>query len=160
METITCRKELRKFVVGKVLDVGIKDAFFWGGRKPDNVVGLDLKNYGFTDVIGDARALPFKDKSFDTVVMTEVIEHIPPEDRDRVIQELQRVARKIIIISAPSREEINLHDNEEFNPHWRNPEWLFDLQSFVSLVQKFRGRKRVFRISNKFYEGFGAVIFL
>jgi ubiquinone/menaquinone biosynthesis C-methylase UbiE len=44
--------------------------------------------------------LPFPDKSFDSVVLFEVLEHLP--DPVSVLTEAQRVARKNIIITVPN----------------------------------------------------------
>jgi hypothetical protein len=48
----------------------------------------------------DARFLGFKDKSFDVVLLFEVIEHIP--HYDEVLEEAYRVARKHILITVPN----------------------------------------------------------
>jgi hypothetical protein len=48
----------------------------------------------------DARFLGFKDKSFDMVLLFEVIEHI--RHCDEVLEEANRVARKSILISVPN----------------------------------------------------------
>ncbi len=158
---ISDRKELRKYVKGRVLDIGIKDGYFWNQNKPRNVIGIDLIYYkGFVDLIADARYLPFKDKSFDTTVITEVFEHINPKDREKVIREIERVTKEVVIISAPSRAEINMYDNEKIHPHRKNPSWLFDDESFIKLVDKFEGKKLLFYIRGMYYEGYGCVIFL
>lgn len=49
--------------------------------------------------------LPFPDKSFDTVIMFEVLEHI--KNPLGVLKEVQRVARKNIIFSVPNCEGYN-----------------------------------------------------
>ena len=49
----------------------------------------------------DLTALPFRDKQFDYVVLSHVIEHIPAEDLDRAVRELIRVAHAGYI-EAPS----------------------------------------------------------
>ena len=46
--------------------------------------------------------LPFPDKSFDSVIMFEVVEHLP--DPIVVLSEARRVARKNIILSVPNCE--------------------------------------------------------
>lgn len=163
---ISGREELTSFAVGKILDIGIGDAFPWRGVKRKNVIGFDIQFWeNFVDVIGDARHLPFKDKSFDTVTCFEVIEHIPPTDRDIVLKEMERVARDIIIISVPSRHEVNfrargMEDWRTINPHWKHPDWLFDDNLFINLVEKINGTKLLFKIKNMHYDGYGAVIYL
>jgi SAM-dependent methyltransferase len=53
------------------------------------------------NIIGDAGRLPFHDQTFDTVVMLEILEHLP--DPTIAIQEARRTLKKdgILILSAP-----------------------------------------------------------
>lgn len=52
--------------------------------------------------VGDARKIPFKPQSFDTVMMVEVIEHLRGEkDVLRALQESCRVARKCVAVTTP-----------------------------------------------------------
>jgi Methyltransferase domain len=53
-------------------------------------------------VLASATNLPFDDKSFDGVVVSDVLEHIPPDQRTFVIMEALRVARRIAIFGFPS----------------------------------------------------------
>ena len=48
---------------------------------------------------GSLYKLPFSDNSFDTVVCSEVLEHL--EDTDRAISELKRVTRRHVLITVP-----------------------------------------------------------
>jgi len=43
---------------------------------------------------------PFKDKTFDTVIMFELIEHVV--EPDKILKEAKRVAKKSILISVPN----------------------------------------------------------
>jgi hypothetical protein len=49
-----------------------------------------------------ATALPFSSSSFAAVVVSDVLEHVPPELRTTVVQEALRVARKLVIFGFPS----------------------------------------------------------
>ena len=50
-------------------------------------------------VRGSVENLPFKDNSFDLVLCSEVLEHIP--DWKKALSELQRVSRKYIVLTIP-----------------------------------------------------------
>jgi len=45
--------------------------------------------------------LPFKDRAFDAVVVSDVMEHVPPEERREVVAEVLRVARKVVVFGYP-----------------------------------------------------------
>lgn len=44
----------------------------------------------------------FPDKSFDAVVMVEVLEHLEKSDGERLLSEFERIARKKIVITCPN----------------------------------------------------------
>jgi dolichol-phosphate mannosyltransferase len=91
----------------RVLDIGcgsskiIKDI--------PQMVGLDINHRtlrylskdGYKVVEGDITSLPFKDGSFETVICSQVIEHIPQEKFD--LKEIKRVLQKdgILILGTP-----------------------------------------------------------
>lgn len=45
--------------------------------------------------------LPFKDGAFDAVVVSDVMEHVPPRQRQEVVAEVLRVARKLVVFGYP-----------------------------------------------------------
>ena len=53
-------------------------------------------------VVADAQDLPFEDASFDAVVTVDMLEHVAPEGRGRVLRELARVARRRVIVACPT----------------------------------------------------------
>ena len=79
--------------------------------KPKNVVGVDLfekyireaKKDKLHDkyVISDIRKMKFPAKSFDIVIASHVIEHLPPKDANKFIKDLERIAKKQVIIATP-----------------------------------------------------------
>jgi len=52
-------------------------------------------------VIAHARRLPFRDASFDAVVLSDVLEHVDPGARSDVLGEVLRVTRKLAVIGFP-----------------------------------------------------------
>ena len=57
-----------------------------------------------TPMIASAAELPVKDNEFDVVLASDVLEHVPPDLRQTVIDESLRVARKLVIFGFPSGE--------------------------------------------------------
>jgi len=88
--------ELLKYVVGSVLDVGCANK--WVKDYISNeYVGLDIS---FSpDVYGSALYLPFKENTFDTVLLIDVIEHTT--EPFRCLLEAKRVGRDRILFSVP-----------------------------------------------------------
>jgi len=82
----------------KVLDVGCASMLFkpFVLAKNAEYTGLDLAENFKPNIVASADNLPFKDKSFDWVVLADILEHIPnPED---AVKEACRVGRKVIAV--------------------------------------------------------------
>lgn len=94
-----------------------------------NIVGLDISDRhlgfcrGLNVILGDAHNIPFASDSFDLVIATEVLEHVPYPDT--VVLEVKRVTRKWAIFSVPH--QLDLAD---MKIHLRR----FDMVSFESLL--------------------------
>ncbi len=103
----------RSLPTSTILDAGCAEGFVsqrlleeWPGAQ---VVGIDVDIGALTRGqrlnpvtrfgSGDITSLPFKDKSFDLVICTEVLEHLPhPES---ALSELQRMTRRYCLLSVP-----------------------------------------------------------
>jgi hypothetical protein len=75
---------------------------FWSGP----FVGCDLTFptppvRNMCAVLCSGERLPFPDSIFDAVVVSDVIEHIPPQVREAVVVEALRVARRVVIFAYP-----------------------------------------------------------
>jgi len=66
-------------------------------------------------VVGDARNLPFDDNSFEYVVSSDMLEHISKEDREKVVSEMIRVAKKFVLFGFPSGEKSHEYEKKIFN---------------------------------------------
>lgn len=81
-----------------ILDVGCGEGRFLT-LNPDKITGIDWNSLsakkcalnGYNVVIGDIRNLPFKDKVFDGVHCSHVIEHFPPNEAHQILSEIDRV---------------------------------------------------------------------
>jgi len=71
-------KQIKKFANGKILDIGFAD---FPNSTINGLIGIDLKttlkpsNY-YSVSRADALKIPFKKESFDTVIASELIEHL------------------------------------------------------------------------------------
>lgn len=54
-------------------------------------------------VLADGRQVPFRDRVFDIVLASDLLEHLTREDGLLLLRELERVGRNRIIASTPSR---------------------------------------------------------
>ena len=95
---------------GKVLDAGAGDGYITNliKKKGFEVVGLEISDkriknakekYTLDFVKGDVNNLPFPDNSFDTVVVSEVLEHT--DNIGQGLKEAIRVAKKKVILTLP-----------------------------------------------------------
>jgi O-antigen/teichoic acid export membrane protein len=79
-------------------------------------------------VMATGSQLPFKDRSFEAVILSDVLEHVPPSDRLAVIEESLRVARGIAIFGFPSGAEAEEADRRLARAYDRSarerPSWL------------------------------------
>ena len=79
-------------------------------------------------LVASAANLPLDDQSFDVVLALDVLEHIPPEIRTKVILESLRVARKLVIFGFPSGAAAHKADEELKSVYLRKgipvPNWL------------------------------------
>ena len=92
-----------------VIDLGCGNGGYlpYMQRRVSYVVGLDVdrnlakisKRRGVDIVLASVNYLPFKEKSFDCVWASEVIEHFPTIE---VLDEIERIASKKIILTLPN----------------------------------------------------------
>jgi SAM-dependent methyltransferase len=72
-----------------------------------HTIGLEMtaplaqaaRPFATTAVAGDARALPFADRSVDLITCSQVLHHLDGDDARRLLAELSRVARCGVIVS-------------------------------------------------------------
>lgn len=86
---------------GRILDLGSGLGPFQDYLSVQTVVAMDYTLKGKPTLLGSAMALPFKGKTFDGVICTEVLEHLP--EPERCLAEISRILKEdgIVYITAP-----------------------------------------------------------
>ncbi|MEM2703871.1 MAG: class I SAM-dependent methyltransferase [Candidatus Bathyarchaeia archaeon] len=80
--------------------------------------------------------LPFKEKSVDASLACEILEHIPKSEGYQLLEELERVSRKLIVVTSPlgwPQEEIYGNPYERHISEW-SPRELVQLGSNVKVI--------------------------
>jgi SAM-dependent methyltransferase len=89
------------YLTGSVLDVGCDEAHLKQLVPSIRYTGIDVG--GKPDIVIDleaAKRLPFDDRAFDTVLCSDVLEHL--DSLHRIFAELVRVARGHLVVSLPN----------------------------------------------------------
>jgi SAM-dependent methyltransferase len=91
---------LRKEGCRTILDVGGGSGRFFKRFLPE------AESFTFDaeegDIIGDAKNIPFSDRSFDAVTCIDTLQYIGKADYKKVLSELTRVAKKCVVLSFPT----------------------------------------------------------
>ena len=97
----------------RILEVGAGNAMIANrlNERGLEVVAFDQSDVALESVvgpkaIGDIRTMPFEDRSFDLLIASQVLEHLPSETLGRAREELSRVARRHIIVTVPNQEDL------------------------------------------------------
>lgn len=107
------------------------------------IVGLDLhapylreakRREVYDDLImADARFIPFRPRSFDVILLFEVIEHLNREEGEAVLETLEKIARRQIAVTTPNGPfPQGVVDNNKWQIHksaWRSED--FERRGYV-----------------------------
>ncbi|MDD4031584.1 MAG: class I SAM-dependent methyltransferase [Bacteroidales bacterium] len=159
----------------QVLEAGCRDGYITLklAEKYPAVTALDLSlpaihHPRVVCVQGDITSLAFADKSFDLVICTEVLEHIPPNMLETACAELLRVTSRYLLIGVPYRQDLRVHATRCVHCKSINPTTghvntfdrerlmsLFGNRQFIKTEYPGRGVYKTNRLSYAVYERFG-----
>jgi glycosyltransferase involved in cell wall biosynthesis len=114
---------LKENVSGNALEIGCAGGFVTSYTSAD--VGLDMNQWRIKFaktkhpekdfITASAFSLPFKEKAFDTILIPEILEHVPITQTEKIISEAKRVANKMLI-TLPNADKINYNKSLVENP--------------------------------------------
>ena len=89
----------------KILEIGKGNGFVSDYLKKS---GFDVLTFDFDenlnpDIVGDVREINLSENSFDIVTAFEILEHIPFDDVENVLENINKITKKYAIISLPYR---------------------------------------------------------
>lgn len=97
-------------------------------------------------VVAVDSVLPFPDRSFDTVMLLEVVEHVP--QLEGILKEAFRVARRNVLVTVPNSEGLDrLQENDVTYAHMLSSDHVhfFDPAALEELLGKFGGKVEIRR---------------
>lgn len=120
----------------RVLDVGCGKGFMLHDFKElmpgMTVAGIDISQYAIDHAmetmkpyvrVGDAKELPFEDRSFDLVISINTVHNLPLDECKQSLREIQRVTRKNAFITVDA-----WHNDEE---HERLKKWILTALTYM-----------------------------
>ena len=100
---------------GKTLEIGCATGYVTEYVKAD--IGVDSDNFRVRVaqrnhpsqrfLVAEASDLPFRDSQFDTVMIPEVLEHVPFDNARRVLVECLRVSKEQLLVTLPNASKKN-----------------------------------------------------
>lgn len=133
-------RNVSHYIQGRVLDLGAGDYNRYGYLfNCDEYLKMDIKPGFNIDVVGSADDIPFPERHFDSIVATQVFEHL--SDFDKAAKEVYRVLKTggILLITVPQWNELH----SEPHDYWRYTKFgikeLFEKQGFKMVEIHQRG---------------------
>ncbi len=111
----------RKLSTSKILEVGSGSLGITPYLKTQ-IDALDIdfsgpKSNFVTKIKVNGEKFPFKASSYDVSISVDVLEHIPPKNREKAVFEMLRVTKKLAVIVVPCGEASEEQDKQLYN-YW------------------------------------------
>lgn len=132
--------DLAHYIKGRVLDVGAGEYDRYGKMfTAQEYVRMDVQEGFGVDVIGSAEEIPFPDESFDSIICTQVFEHLPHPMK--AAREIHRALKKggVVLITVPQVNELHEEPNDFFRYTCFGLESMFKEAGFEMVEKIQRG---------------------
>ena len=144
----------KPYFSGMVLDVGSGNSPYGKNIDECNIITLEQEGRFQPSVVGSALSLPFSRKSFDGVICTEVLEHLP--EPEACLCEIKRVLKTggRVYVTTPMTWYLHYEPNDYFRFTPYGLKYLFEKNGFTVLsLERIGGFTAVIAmvIFEKFY---------
>ncbi|HAG11509.1 MAG TPA: hypothetical protein DCK76_09050 [Desulfotomaculum sp.] len=141
--------------VESILDIGCGDGYITNSLPESlQIVGMDISEQALKYVrrehkVGSITNIPYQDTSFDLVMANDIIEHLHDTDFQKAVSELQRVAKKYILITVPHNEQLETNQTKcancgmTYHIHWHQRSC--NEKNLISLMDSGKWRVREIR---------------
>ncbi len=140
-----------KYISGKTLDLGAGSAKYKSiiKQRTSEYITFDMVEKEGIDVVGDVLNLPFENESFNTVISTQVLEHV--EKPWIMVKEVQRILKKdgLCILTAPFLVPYHADPDDYFRYTIKGMESLFKNENFE--IIECDGYGRLFSVLSEFF---------
>ena len=95
--------EVDRLQPGRILEIGPGNKFVTSylSNLGYKIKILDIDKDNQPDVVGSVLELPFDDNSFDLILCSEVLEHLPFDNFMVALEQMRRVSKKYVVLSLP-----------------------------------------------------------
>ncbi len=109
-------KSFSSYITGITLDIGAGHYNRYGKffSSAEKIIRMDINHAEHVDIVGSADSIPLENESVDSVVCTQVFEHV--KYPDRCAQEIYRVLKKggYALITVPQMNELHEEPHDYF----------------------------------------------
>ena len=129
-----------KYISGKVLDVGAGESNRYGSYfNSDKYIRMDVVDRKDVDIVGRADNIPLKDESIDSIICTQVFEHLDTPFESAA--ELFRVVKKggHVLVTVPQMNELHEEPHDYFRYTNFGMHTVFEKAGFTVVKEDQRG---------------------
>ncbi len=130
------------YISGKTVDLGAGTAKYKSLILPrtSEYITFDIAPHAAIDIVGDIEHTPFKDEEFDTVVSTQVLEHV--RRPWLVVKEMHRILKPggTVVLTAPFLVQHHGHPDDYFRYTTSGIKSLFEDQDFEVVESSAYGK--------------------
>lgn len=137
------RKQIKKYshyIDGIVLDAGSGDGERYKNLfKFDKYVTLDIDSSHGADIVGSIENIPFESESFDSIISTQVLEHV--KNPQKAANEFYRVLKPggHCLVTVPQLNELHEEPNDYFRFTKFGLKEIFENSGFKIILMEKRG---------------------